>query len=62
MNPCGILGFVLGVFAALLALGLLQMAHRGEVEQDALEAYYRGVRDERERGQDRPESANQDKK
>ena len=42
-------GCVVGILATLLTLGLLEMAHRGELEQDALEAYYRGVGDERAR-------------
>ena len=42
-------GFVVGVLATLLILGLLEMAHRGEEEQDVMEAYYWGVRDERAR-------------
>jgi len=42
-------GFMVGVLATLLILGLLEMARRGEMEQDALKAYYWGVRDERAR-------------
>ena len=47
-------GFVVGVLATLLILGLLEMAHRGEEEQDAMKAYYLGVRDERARRADWP--------
>ena len=47
MDPYVILaiGFGLGVFATLLVLGLLEVAHRGGVEYNAMEAYYQGVRD-----------------
>ena len=47
-------GVMVGVLATLLILGLLEMAHRGEEEQDAMKAYYLGVRDERARRADWP--------
>ena len=40
-------GCVVGGCAGLLVAGLFGAAHRGEEEQEKVEAYYRGVKDGR---------------
>ena len=47
MNPYGILatGFVLGLCAGLIIAAFCGAARQGEEEQEAIGAYYRGVKD-----------------
>ena len=47
MNPyaIGAICFVAGLAIGFMAASFCQAAHRSEAENNAMEAYYRGVRD-----------------